>query len=172
MSDSLPLHGLQHTRLPCPSLSPGVCSNSCPSSWWCHLTHLLLCHAFFLFIVYRQLESQSGGPCDGWMVVLEAYLPWLGFFFDRAGILQASPPASLHPGYSYRRAMLLGTLALTTYGWEHPFFSWARECGKKWVLQSETQAIVRWLKEDSKGKNIFPTWNICPAKLGFSCICM
>ena len=25
-------HGLQHARLPCPSLSPGVCSNSCPLS--------------------------------------------------------------------------------------------------------------------------------------------
>ena len=31
-------HGLQHARLPCPSLSPEVCSNSCPLSWWCHLT--------------------------------------------------------------------------------------------------------------------------------------
>ena len=29
---------LQHTILPCPSLSPGVCSNSCPLSWWCYLT--------------------------------------------------------------------------------------------------------------------------------------
>ena len=38
MSDSLPPHGLQHTRLPCPTLSPGVCSNSCPLSWWCHPT--------------------------------------------------------------------------------------------------------------------------------------
>ena len=31
-------HGLQHTRLTCPSLSPGVCSNSCPLSQWCHAT--------------------------------------------------------------------------------------------------------------------------------------
>ena len=31
-------HGLQQARLPCPSLSPGVCSNSCPWSWWCHPT--------------------------------------------------------------------------------------------------------------------------------------
>ena len=31
-------HGLQHTRLPCPSLSPGVCSNSCPLSRRCHPT--------------------------------------------------------------------------------------------------------------------------------------
>ena len=40
MSDSLAPHGLQHGRLPCPSLSPRACSNSCPLSWWCHLTIL------------------------------------------------------------------------------------------------------------------------------------
>ena len=38
MSNSLQPHGLQHTRLPCPSLSPRVCSNSCPLSRWCHPT--------------------------------------------------------------------------------------------------------------------------------------
>ena len=38
MSDSLQLHGLQHTRLACPSLSPRVCSNSYPLSLWCHST--------------------------------------------------------------------------------------------------------------------------------------
>ena len=31
-------HGLQHTRLPCPSLSPWVCSDSCPLSQWYHPT--------------------------------------------------------------------------------------------------------------------------------------
>ena len=36
MSNSLGPHGLQHVRLPCPSSSHGVCSNSCPSSQWCH----------------------------------------------------------------------------------------------------------------------------------------
>ena len=38
MSDSLWPHGLQHTRLPCPSPALGVCSNSCPLSKWCHPT--------------------------------------------------------------------------------------------------------------------------------------
>ena len=38
MSDSLWPHELQHARLPCPSLSPGVYSNSCPLSQWCHPT--------------------------------------------------------------------------------------------------------------------------------------
>ena len=38
MSDSLWPHGLQHARLPCPSPTPGVYSNSCPLSRWCHPT--------------------------------------------------------------------------------------------------------------------------------------
>ena len=38
VSDSLRPHGLQHTRLPCPSPTPGACSNSCPLSRWCHPT--------------------------------------------------------------------------------------------------------------------------------------
>ena len=38
VSDSLPPHWLKHTRPPCPSPTSGACSNSCPSSWWCHWT--------------------------------------------------------------------------------------------------------------------------------------
>ena len=38
MPDSMQLYGLQHARLPCTSLSPGPCSNSCPLSQWCHST--------------------------------------------------------------------------------------------------------------------------------------
>ena len=38
VSDSLRPHGLQHVRLPCPSPTPRVCSDSCPSSRGCHPT--------------------------------------------------------------------------------------------------------------------------------------
>ena len=49
MSNSLWPCGLKHTRLPCPSLSPRICSDSCPLDWWCHptfsssTTHFSLC---------------------------------------------------------------------------------------------------------------------------------
>ena len=42
VSNSLQPHGLQQARLPCPSLSPGVCCNSCPSN------RLILCHPLLL----------------------------------------------------------------------------------------------------------------------------
>ena len=35
---TLQTHRLQSARLPCPSLFPGVCSNSCSLNWWCHPT--------------------------------------------------------------------------------------------------------------------------------------
>ena len=38
VSGSLRPHGLQHARLPWPSLFPGACSDSCPLSQWCHPT--------------------------------------------------------------------------------------------------------------------------------------
>ena len=38
MSDSLWPHESQHARPPCPSPTPGVYSNPCPPSWWCHPT--------------------------------------------------------------------------------------------------------------------------------------
>ena len=38
MSNALRSHRLRHPRLPCPSATPGACSNLCTSSWWCHPT--------------------------------------------------------------------------------------------------------------------------------------
>ena len=45
---SLRPHGLQHTRLPCPSPSPRACSNSCPSESVMPSNHLILCHPLLL----------------------------------------------------------------------------------------------------------------------------
>ena len=47
MSDSLWPHGLQHTRPPCPSPTPGVYSSSWPLSQWSS-NHLILCHPLLL----------------------------------------------------------------------------------------------------------------------------
>ena len=57
MSDSLRPHGLQHTRLPCPLPTPGACSNSCPSSQWCHPT---ISHSVVPFSFCLQSFPASG----------------------------------------------------------------------------------------------------------------
>ena len=59
VSDSLRPHGLQHTRLPCPLLSPRVCSHARPLSWCCSLTVFSSAH--------QVAKAQTGGrvckPC-------------------------------------------------------------------------------------------------------------
>ena len=48
---------LQHARLLCPPLSPGVCSDSCPLSWWCYLT---ISSSATPFTFYLQSFAASG----------------------------------------------------------------------------------------------------------------
>ena len=48
--------GLQHARLPCLSPSPGACSNSCPLSWWCHLTLILCCPLLLLPSIFPNIR--------------------------------------------------------------------------------------------------------------------
>ena len=57
MSCSLRPHGLQHTRLPCPSPAPRVYSNSCPSSRGCHPT---ISSSVVLFSSHLQSFPASG----------------------------------------------------------------------------------------------------------------
>ena len=57
VSDSLGPQGLQHARPPCPSPTPRACSNSCPSSQWCHPT---ISSSVVLFSSCLQSFSASG----------------------------------------------------------------------------------------------------------------
>ena len=63
MSNSSQLHGLQHTRLPCPSPTPRACSNSSPSSQWCHptisLSVILSSSHLQIFLSIRVFSSES-----------------------------------------------------------------------------------------------------------------
>ena len=58
MSDSLQPHGLQHTRLLCPSPTPGVYSNSCPLSRWCHPT-ISSCHPLLPLSIFPSIRVFS-----------------------------------------------------------------------------------------------------------------
>ena len=72
---------LQHARLPCPPLSPGVCSNSCPSSQWCYLT------ISFSVVPFSPLKSF---PALG-------SLPMSQFFTSGGQSIGASASASVLP---------------------------------------------------------------------------
>ena len=81
-SNSLTPHGLQDTRLPCPSSNPGACSDSCPSSWWCHPT--ILC-SIVPFSSHLQFFPASGS------------FPVSQFFASGGQSIGASASASVFP---------------------------------------------------------------------------
>ena len=59
MSGSLWPHGLQHTRLLCPSLSLRVCTNSCPLSQWCHPNISFSVTCFFCWLLWPLLTKHN-----------------------------------------------------------------------------------------------------------------
>ena len=83
--------GLQHSRLPCPSVSPRVCSNSCPLSQWCHPTILwptshtlnISQHkGLFQWIgsshqMAKVLELQLQRPSSQWIFTADFFWSWL-----------------------------------------------------------------------------------------------
>ena len=91
MSDSLWSHGLQHVGLPCPSPSPGACSNSRPLSLWCHITISSSVVPFSFCLQYFPASGsfpmsqffQSGGQSTGALASasvlpmnIHDWLPW------------------------------------------------------------------------------------------------
>ena len=96
VSDSLQPHGLQHTRLPCPSPFPGACSDSCPSSLWCRPT---ISSSVVPFSTRLQSFPASGSFPMSWLFTLGG----LG--------IQASASASVLP-MNMEGWFLLGLMGL------------------------------------------------------------
>ena len=89
MSDSLWPHGLKHARphkLPvCPSQTPRVYSNSCPSSWWCHPTVSSSVITFF--------SCLQSFPASGSLAMSQ--------FFAKGGQSIGSFSCIIHPSNEY-----------------------------------------------------------------------
>ena len=63
--DSFRPHRWQHTRLPCPSLSPRVCQSSCPLNQWCHPT---ISYSVTLFFCLHSFPASGSFPMS-WQFV-------------------------------------------------------------------------------------------------------
>ena len=125
-------HELQHSRLLSPSLSPGVCSNSCPLSQWCHPT---ISSSVALFSSYPQSFPGSGS------------FPMSRLFTSGGQSIGALASASVLPmsiqgwfpsrlaGLIYLLSKGLWRAFFSTAVWKHQFFSalpslWSRWTGK------------------------------------------
>ena len=115
VSDSLWPHGLQQARLPCPSLTPRACPNSCPSIQWCHST-----------------ISSSVVPFSSCLQSLPAsvFFPISQFFTSCGQSIGASTSASV--------------LSMNIQDWLRTPIFWIEPQAQFWqLLQSRSQIINR-----------------------------
>ena len=109
VSDSLQPHRMKHVRPPCPSPTPGACSNYCPSSQWCHPTisssvipfssHLQSFPASGSFLMSQFFTSggQSIGASALYLPMnIQDWFPlgWTGFISLQSRDSQESSPTS------------------------------------------------------------------------------
>ena len=123
-SDSLQPHGLQHARLPCPSPTPGACSNSCPLSWW-WTTHLILHRPlFFLPSIFPSIRvfsiesvlhirwpkywsfSFSISPSNEYSGLISFRMDWLHLLAPQGTLQESSPTPQFKNTNSSRLSFL------------------------------------------------------------------
>ena len=86
-SNSLWPHGLHYARLPCPSPTPEACSNSYPSSWWCHPT---ISSSVIPFSSCLQSFPASGSFLMSWLFTSSAQIIGASAFLPRSNSLLIS----------------------------------------------------------------------------------
>ena len=119
-------HELQHAKLPCPSLSPGICSNSCPWTQWCHPT------------ISSSVALLSSGPqC----FPASGFYPKGQLFATGGQSIGASASASVLPiniqdwyplgltGLISLLSKRLSRVLSSTTIWKHQFFTLSLFCG-------------------------------------------
>ena len=102
VSDALRPHESQHTRPPCPSPTPRVYSNSCASSWWCHLA--------ISFSIVPFSSCPQSVPASGSFPVSQLFT--LGGQSIEVSFSFSISPSNEHPGLTSLRRDWLALLAV------------------------------------------------------------
>ena len=118
MFDSLRPHGMQYARLPCRSPAPRACSNSYPSSWWCHPT----ISSPLINLKKKQASKQKGTDLE--LGRVHWLLRWTQFNQSVVRLLRGSPPPPKSEIELLRRAVswqqAIGDSPTTAEFWNQP----------------------------------------------------
>ena len=130
--DSLQPHGLQHARLPCPSLSPRVCSNSSPLSWWGHPT---VSSSVVRFSSCLQSFPGSGSSNDSTL-----HIRWSKYWSFSFSISPSNEYSGLISFRIYWFDLLAVQRTLHITFWKHQFFGaqpslWSNSYNHAWLLE-------------------------------------
>ena len=145
MSNSLQPHGLQHARLPCPSPTPGVYSNSCPLSQWCHPTISFCAVPFSSYLQFSQASGsfsmsqfftsggQNIGVSDSASVLPVNILDWFPLGWTVWISLQSKGISSVFSNTNSSKASILLCSASFIVQLSHPY-----------MTTGKTIALTRW----------------------------
>ena len=135
VSKSLGTRGLQHARPSYPLSIPGTCSNSCPSSWWCHPT-----------------ISSSVVPVSSWLQSFPASgsIPVSQFFASGGQSIGTSASATVLSMYiqDWFPLELTGLISLQSRGLSTSQFKSINSCRLSF-LYSLNSHILKWLLDAS-----------------------
>ena len=174
----LQAHELQHIRLPCPSATPGPCSNSCPSSQWCHPAISSLSSPFnlhppafnlsqhqglfqwvsTLHQVIKILELQLQHQPFQWVSRIDFIQDWLVWSPCSPRDSQESSPAPQFKSISFSSLSLLYGPTLTSVGLP------GRSAGKESVCDAGDPSLIP-VSGRPWRRDRLPT----PVFLGFPC---
>ena len=177
MSDSLQPHGLQHARLPCPSLTPGVYSNSCPLSLWCHPTISSSVVPFSLppsvFPSIRVFSNESALHIRRpkyWSFSFNIspsneYPGPISFRMDWLDLLQVQGTINSLLQHHSSKASILWHSAFIVIQQSHPYMTTGKTIAltrwtfvHSWALNSVTGAVIKERRDSNTNTEAEATW--------------
>ena len=123
MSNSLWPHGLQHARLPCPSLPPRACSNSCPLSMM-PSNHLILCHPLLLPSIFLSESPLCIRWPKYWSFSISPFSEYSGLIFfriDWLDLLAVQETLKSHLEHHSSKASILQRSTFFMVQLSHPY---------------------------------------------------
>ena len=130
VSNSLRPHGLQHTRLPCPSPSPRVHSNSCPLSQWYHPTISTSVAPFSSCLQYF--------PASGSLPMTLAHWNLIKIYIMKVKVTQSCPTLCNPMDYSLPSSTVHGIFQARILEWVAISFSRWSSRPRDWTQVSHT----------------------------------
>ena len=154
VSDSLWPHGLQHARPPCPPPTPGVYSNSCPSSRWCHpTTYLTLCRPLLLSSIFPSFRVfpvgqffTSGGQSIGFRFSISPsneYSELISFRMDWLDLLAVQGTLKSLLQYHSSKSSVLWRSAFFMVQLSHPYMTTAKTIAlTRWTFVGKVMSLL------------------------------
>ena len=151
VSDSLLLPGLQHARLPCPSPTPRVYSNSCPYSRWCHPT--MCCPLLLLASIFPSIRvfSNESALHNRWpkywsfsfsISPSNEYSGLISFRIDWLDLLAVQETFKSLLQHHSSKALMLWCWAFFIVQLSHPYMTTGKTALTRWSFVSKVISLL------------------------------